>query len=39
MFMSVDLPDPEAPMMATISPAAIDRSMPRRAWTWLLPMV
>ncbi|CAJ9862375.1 Uncharacterised protein [Burkholderia pseudomallei] len=25
MFISVDLPEPDAPTMATISPASIDR--------------
>ena len=28
MFISVDLPDPEVPMMATISPASMVRSIP-----------
>ena len=28
MFISVDLPEPDAPMMATISPAWMLRSMP-----------
>src|ERR687890_1462197 len=30
---SVVLPHPEGPMTATISPRAIERSTPRRAWT------
>ena len=29
MFMSVDLPEPDAPMMATNSPAWIFSEMPR----------
>ncbi len=31
MFMSVDLPDPDAPMMATNSPCSIVRDTPRSA--------
>src|SRR5690606_2941108 len=31
-FISVDLPDPDGPMIATYSPFSIDRSMPRSAW-------
>jgi hypothetical protein len=31
MFMTVVLPLPEGPTTATISPASIDRSMPRSA--------
>ena len=38
MFMSVDFPDPDAPMMATISPLATSRSTPRRACTSLPPV-
>ena len=33
MFISVDLPDPDGPMIATSSLAPIARSTPRRAWT------
>src|SRR6266403_6053109 len=32
-FMSVDLPEPEGPMMATYSPRRISTVTPRRAWT------
>jgi len=38
MFMSVDLPDPLAPMMATKSPLSTSRSMPRSACTSTRPM-
>ena len=31
--MSVDLPEPDGPMTATISPRAMVRSTPRSAWT------
>ena len=33
MFMSVDLPEPEAPMIATNSPAWISSETPRRTST------
>ena len=33
MFMIVDLPEPDGPMIATYSPASIDRSTPFSAWT------
>ncbi len=33
MFIAVDLPEPEGPMMATNSPEPIDRSMPASACT------
>ena len=33
MFISVDLPEPDAPMTATISPASTVRSTPRSACT------
>src|SRR3954462_6387987 len=32
MFIVVDLPEPDAPMIATKSPAATSRSMPFSAW-------
>ena len=32
MFMIVDLPEPDGPMIATNSPSSTDRSMPRSAW-------
>ena len=31
MFMAVDLPEPDAPMMATNSPSSIEKLTPRRA--------
>jgi hypothetical protein len=31
MFISVDLPDPDGPMIATYSPGVMIRSMPRSA--------
>ncbi len=31
--MSVDLPEPEGPMIATIWPFSISRSIPASAWT------
>ena len=36
MFMIVDLPLPEGPTIATMSPSSIVRSTPRSAWnsTW-----
>ena len=33
MFMQVDLPEPEGPMIATNSPAAISKETPRSACT------
>src|SRR5450432_4384065 len=33
MFISVDLPDPDEPMMATKAPLSTVRSTPRKAWT------
>src|SRR5262245_26744954 len=38
MFISVDLPDPEAPMTDTISPASISRSTDFSTWTRLRPV-
>ena len=38
MFMIVDLPLPEGPTMATMSPSAIVRSMPRSAGYSSLPV-
>ena len=38
MFMSVLLPEPEAPMMATYSLRPISRFTPRSAWTFSVPM-
>ena len=37
MFIVVDLPDPDAPMIATKSPAAMSRSMPFSAWNAAAP--
>ena len=37
-FISVDLPDPEAPMMATSSPRVTVRSTARRACTSFVPL-
>jgi hypothetical protein len=37
MFMSVDLPEPDGPMIATYSFASMSRSTPFRARTWLSP--
>src|SRR5690606_35858036 len=37
-FISVDLPDPDGPMIATYSPFSIDRSTPRSAWISSPPM-
>src|SRR5947209_4620463 len=37
MFMVVDLPDPDAPMIATKSPGATSRSTPLSAWKAALP--
>ena len=39
MFISVDLPEPEAPMMATNSPASMRSDTPRSACTVWSPMV
>jgi len=36
-FISVDLPEPEAPMMATISPASMERLTPSSARTCVPP--
>src|SRR3712207_8063886 len=33
LFIVVDLPDPDVPMMATNSPSRIVSDTPRRAWT------
>ena len=38
MFMSVDFPLPDAPMMATKSPRSMVSDTPRRAWTSSSPM-
>ncbi len=38
MFIRVDLPLPEAPMMATKSPRSMVSDTPRRAWTSISPM-
>ena len=38
MFISVDLPEPDAPMMATKSPRPTIKSMPRNAWTSTVPV-
>jgi len=37
--MSVDLPDPEGPMMATYSPRATSMETPRRASTSIDPVL
>src|SRR3954465_10193018 len=37
-FISVDLPDPEGPMMATFSPASIEIDTPCSAWISSDPM-
>ena len=37
MFIKVDLPEPDWPMIATISPRAIWMSTPRKACTVLSP--
>ena len=37
-FINVDLPDPEAPMIATYSPDSMVTSTPRSAWIVSLPM-
>ena len=36
--MSVDLPEPDVPMTAIISPALDVRSTPRSAWTVFAPI-
>jgi hypothetical protein len=36
--MSVDLPEPEVPMMATNSPRSTTMSIPRNACTSVLPL-
>ena len=38
MFMSVDFPEPDAPMMATNSPRETRSETPRVAYTSLPPM-
>ena len=38
MFIIVDLPDPDGPMMATYSPEVMDRLTPRRACTTASPV-
>ncbi len=38
MCMSVDLPDPDGPMMATYSPWVIVSETPLRASTWIDPV-
>jgi hypothetical protein len=38
MFIIVDLPEPEVPMMASDEPCSIVRSTPRSAWTRLSPI-
>ena len=35
--MKVDLPDPDGPMTATISPAWMATETPRSAWTTCVP--
>ncbi len=37
MFIIVDLPDPDGPMIATKSPAATSKSTPRKAWKLAAP--
>src|SRR3954453_10023566 len=39
MFIIVDLPDPDGPMIATSSPSWMSRSTPRRACTVTSPIV
>ena len=39
MFISVDLPEPDAPITATISPSDMDRLTPASAATSTLPIV
>src|SRR5215212_4328217 len=38
MFIIVDLPEPDVPMMAIDEPGSIVRSTPRSAWTRLSPI-
>ena len=38
MFISVDLPEPDVPMIAIDEPRSIVRSTPRSAWTRLSPI-
>ena len=33
VFNSVDLPEPDVPMMVTNSPSVMEKETPRRAWT------
>jgi hypothetical protein len=37
MCINVDFPEPDGPMIATISPVSIERSTPRRAFTIVVP--
>src|SRR5262252_1329488 len=37
MFIIVDLPEPDGPMMATYSPSAMSRLTPSSAWTFSVP--
>ena len=37
-FISVDLPEPDGPMMATYSPFSMVMLTPRRAWISSLPI-
>ena len=39
MFISVDLPEPDGPMMATSSPASIAKLTPASARTTMSPIV
>ncbi len=39
MFMSVDLPDPDGPMMERNSPDSMDKSIPARAGTSIDPVL
>ena len=39
MFISVDLPEPDGPMMATTSPASTRSDTPRRADTSTVPIL
>ena len=38
MFIIVDLPDPDGPIIATYSPRSTVRVIPRKAWTLMSPM-
>ena len=38
MFISVDLPLPELPMIATYSPRGTQNETPRSAWTAIAPV-